>query len=73
MSKPTMCTLVILAVIDSQGASDRQSWELGVDADPGNRAPEITSRAVTSVIAGEVYLYLVTARDADDDPESRFR
>ncbi len=59
--------IVILAVIDSQGASDRQSWELGVDADPGNRAPEITSRAVTSVIAGEVYLYLVTARDADDD------
>ncbi len=59
--------LVVLTVYDSQGAVDRQSWELGVDEDPGNRAPRITSFPEASVVAGEVYLYEVEASDADGD------
>lgn len=59
--------LVVLVVTDSVGAEDRQSWELGVDEDPGNRAPVIRSRPETSVVAGEVYLYQVEAEDDDED------
>jgi hypothetical protein len=48
-------------VSDGRGGTDRISWDVTVP----NRAPEITSSAVTEATVGEAYRYQVAASDED--------
>jgi Putative Ig domain len=56
---------IVLRVVDSAPSFAEQAFTLTVLAGAGNQPPLITSTPVTSVIAGQLYKYAVTAYDAD--------
>ena len=56
-----------LRASDGNGGQDEQTWIVRVSPDVGNRAPSITSEAVTSATVGVLYRYQVTATDPDND------
>ncbi|MCA9192049.1 MAG: putative Ig domain-containing protein [Planctomycetales bacterium] len=57
-------------VLDGRGGSAAQSFTLNVGADTGNHPPQFVSTPLTTIPHGELYRYLVTANDQDNDPMS---
>ena len=58
---------VCVRVEDPDGAAASQAFALTVSLDGTNRAPRITSSALTTVVAGTDYAYDVEAADDDED------
>jgi len=58
---------VAVVAEDGRGGRVRQVWTITVAAVPINRAPQITTTAVTSATVGAEYRYDVDATDADGD------
>ena len=58
--------LIAIRAADGKGGFGSQVYRVVVKG--GNRAPSITSVAVTTAVAGGAYRYLVNATDPDRDP-----
>ncbi|MBP7936251.1 MAG: PKD domain-containing protein [Phycisphaerae bacterium] len=58
---------VVLRADDGRGGYTQQSFQVTVSADGTNRAPRIVSTAITTVMAGQNYQYVVVASDEDGD------
>jgi len=58
---------VVLRAEDGKGGYTQQSFHVTVSADGTNRAPRIVSTAITTVMAGQNYQYVVVASDDDGD------
>jgi hypothetical protein len=61
---------VIVEVRDGRGGQDLQQYRLTVEDTGANRAPVVTSEALTTAEVDELYSYPIRAHDLDDDPLS---
>jgi fibro-slime domain-containing protein/RHS repeat-associated protein len=59
--------LVTLKVADNQGGSDIQQFNLQVN-DTADTPPSFTSNPLKTASVGQLYAYLATATDVDNDP-----